>query len=113
MFCTGKCGKYNRNTSQQSTDTARNFNSDLSKVSDLPLSASEKTVTATVCCFNSNPEFLSLCSDKFVITTRASSLNSGKSINGSNLNTVGEPLCAIVTGIMLQLIGQRHHSFLT
>ena len=57
MFCTGKYGKYNINTFQQSSDTVQNFNSDLSKVSDLPLFALEKTVTATVSCFNSNPEF--------------------------------------------------------
>ena len=35
-------------TSQQSTDTVQNFNSDLSRVSDLPLSALEKAVTATL-----------------------------------------------------------------
>ena len=79
-FCTGKYGKYNLNTSKQSTDTVQKFNSDLSKVSNLLLSASEKTVTATVSCFNSNPEFLSSCSDKSVIATSASSLNSTKSI---------------------------------
>ena len=67
MFCTGKYGKYNINTSQQSTDTVQKFNSDLSKVSDLPLSALEKAVTTTVSCFNPNPEFLSSCSDKSVI----------------------------------------------
>ena len=87
VFCTDKNGKYNINTSQQSTDTVQNSSSDLSKVSDLPLSALEKTVTATVCYFNSNPEFLSFCSDKSVIATSASSLNSCKSINDSNLNT--------------------------
>ena len=68
----------------------QNFNSDLSKVSDLPLSALKKTVTTTFSCFNSNPEFLSSCSDKSVIATSASSLNSGKSITDSNLNTAGE-----------------------
>ena len=73
-FCTGK---YNVNTSQQSTDTVQKFNSDLIKVSDLPLPALEKTVTATVSCFDSNPEFLSSCSDKSVIAD-------------SNLNTAGE-----------------------
>ena len=90
VFCTGKYGKYNLNTSQQSTDTVQKFNSDLSKVSDLSLSALEKTVTATVSCFNSNPKFLSSCSDKSVIATSASSLNSGKSITDSNLNTAGQ-----------------------
>ena len=73
----------------------KNFNSDSSKVSDLPLSALEKTVTATLCWFNSNPKFLSFCSDKSVIATSASSLNSGKSINDSNLNKVGESLCGV------------------
>ena len=29
VSCTGKCGKYNINTSQQSNDAVRNFNSDL------------------------------------------------------------------------------------
>ena len=53
------------------------FNSDLNKVSDLPLPVSEKTVTATVSCFDSNPEFLSSSSDKSVIAD-------------SNLNTAGE-----------------------
>ena len=48
VSCTGKYGKYNLNTSQQSTDTVQKFNSDLSKVSDLSLSALQKTVTATV-----------------------------------------------------------------
>ena len=90
VFCTGKYGKYNINTSQQSTNTVQKLNSDLSKVSDLPLSALEKTVTATVSCFNSNPEFLSSCSNKSVIATSASSLNSAKSITDSNLNTAGE-----------------------
>ena len=90
VFCTDKYSKYNLNTSQQSTDTVQKFNSDLSKVSDLPLSALEKTVTATVSCFNSNPEFLSSCSDKSVIATSASSLNSGKSVTDSNLNTAGQ-----------------------
>ena len=90
VFCTGKYGKYNIHASQQSTDTVQKLNSDLSKVSDLPLSALEKTVTATVSCFNSNPEFLSSCSDKSVIATSAASLNSGKSITDSNLNTAGE-----------------------
>ena len=42
LFCTGKYGNYNINTSQQSTNTVQKFNSDLSKVSDLPLHASEK-----------------------------------------------------------------------
>ena len=42
VFCTGKYGKYNINTFQQSTDTLQNFNSDLSKISDLPLSALAK-----------------------------------------------------------------------
>ena len=50
------------------------FNSNLSKVSDLPLPTSEKTVTFTVSCFDSNPEFLSSCSV----------------IADSNLNTAGE-----------------------
>ena len=68
----------------------KNFNSDSSKVSDLPLSALEKTVTATLCWFNSNPKFLSFCSDKSVIATSASSLNSGKSVTDSNLNTADE-----------------------
>ena len=68
----------------------QNFNSDLSQVSDLSLSALEKTVTATVSCFSSNSEFLSSCSDKSVIATSASSLNSGKSVIDSNLNTAGE-----------------------
>ena len=45
-------------------------------------------MTATVSCFNS--EFLSSCSDKSVIATSASSLNSGKSVIDSNLNTAGE-----------------------
>ena len=90
MFCTDKYGKYKINTSQQSTDTVQNLNSDLSKVSDLPLSALEKTVTATFSCFNSNPEFLSSCSAKSVIATSASSFNSGKSITDSNLNTASE-----------------------
>ena len=87
VFCTRKYGKYNINTSQQSTDTVQNFNCDLYKVCDLHLSALEKTVTVTVCCFNSNPESLSFCSDKSVIATSVSSLNSGKAINDSNLNT--------------------------
>ena len=90
VFCTGKYGKYNLNTSQQSTGTVQTFNSDLSKVSDLPLSALEKTVTATVSCFNSNPGFLSSCSDKFVIATSSSILNSGKSVTDFNLNTAGQ-----------------------
>ena len=90
MFCTGKYGKYNINISQQSTDTAQNFNSDLSKDSDLSLSTLEKTLTTTVSCFNPNSEFLSSCSDKSVIATSASSLNSGKSVIDSNLNTAGE-----------------------
>ena len=66
------------------------FNSDLSKVSDLSLPASEKTVTATVSCFDSNPEFLSSCSDKSVIATNASSLNSGELITDSNLKKTGD-----------------------
>ena len=78
------------NTSQQFTVTVQNFSSDLSKVSNLPLSALKKTVTATVSCFNSNPEFLSSCSDKSVIATSVSILNPGESINDSNLNTAGE-----------------------
>ena len=53
------------------------FNSDLKKVSDLPLPTSEKTVTLTVSCFDSNPEFLSSCSEKSVIAD-------------SNLNKAGE-----------------------
>ena len=68
FFCTGKYGKYNVNTSQQSTNTVQKFNSDLSKVSDLRLPASEKTVTATVSCFDSNSEVLYSCSDKSVIS---------------------------------------------
>ena len=67
VLCTGKYAKYNVNTSQQFTNTVQKLNSDLSKVSDLPLPAMEKAVTATVSCFNSNPEFLSSCSDKSVI----------------------------------------------
>ena len=59
MFCTGKYGKYNLNTSHQSTDTFQKFNSDLSKVSDFPLPPLKKTVTLPVSCFDSNPEFLS------------------------------------------------------
>ena len=90
MLCTGKYGKYNINTSQQSTDTVQKFNSDLSKDSDLPLSALEKTLTTTVSCFDPNPEFLSSYSDKSDIATSASSLNSGKSVIDSNLNTAGE-----------------------
>ena len=90
VFCTGNYGKYNVNTLQQSTDTVQKFNSDLSKVSDLPLAAFKKTVTATVSCFDSNPGFLSSCSDKSVIASNASSLNSGDSIIDSNLNTAGE-----------------------
>ena len=86
-FCTGK---YNVNTSQQSTDTVQKFNSDLIKVSDLPLPALEKTVTATVSCFDSNPELLSSCSDKSVIATNASSLNSGESVTDFNLNTADD-----------------------
>ena len=34
VFCTDQYGKYNINTSKQSTDTVQNFSSDLSKVSD-------------------------------------------------------------------------------
>ena len=77
-FCTANYGKYNVNTSQQSTDTAQKFNSDLSKVSDLPLPASEKTVTTTVSCFDSKPEFQSSCSDKSVIAD--SNLNTAVSV---------------------------------
>ena len=77
---------------QKSTDTVQNFSSDLSNVSDVPLSALEKTVTTKVSCFNSNPEFPSLCSDKSVIATSVSSLNSGKSINDSNLDTADDSL---------------------
>ena len=73
MFCTGKYGKYNVNTCQQSTDTVQKFNSDLSKVSDLCLPPLEKTVTVTVSCFDSNPEFLSSRFDKSVIAVNASS----------------------------------------
>ena len=71
MFCTGKFGKYNVTTSQQSTNTMQKFNS------DLPLPALEKTVTATISCFDLNPEFLSSCFDKSVIAD-------------SNLNTAAE-----------------------
>ena len=39
MLCTGK---YNVNTSQQFTNTVQKLNSDLSKVSDLPLPAMKK-----------------------------------------------------------------------
>ena len=42
VFCKGKYAKYNINTSQQSTNTVQKFNSDLSKVSYLPLPAFEK-----------------------------------------------------------------------
>ena len=79
----GKYGKYNINICQQSTDTVQNFKS------DLPLFALEKTMTAKVSCFNSNPEFLSSCSDKSVIATSASSLNSGERTTDFNLNTAG------------------------
>ena len=72
MFCTGKYGKCNVNTYQQSTDTVQKFRSDLSKVSHLPLSAFVKTVTATVSCFDSNPEFPFSCSEKSVVVTNAS-----------------------------------------
>ena len=95
-----------------------NFSSDLSKISDLPLSALEKAVTATICCFNSNPGFLFFCSDKFFIATNASSLNSGKSIIDSNQNTAGESLSdvgAISTCNrfdIAKLIAQKHHLFL-
>ena len=93
----------------------QNFNSDLSKVSNLPLSGLEKTVTATVSCFNSNLEFLSSYSDKSVVATRASSLNSCKLITDSNLNTAGQSLVQylLAIGMMLKLIGQKHYSFLT
>ena len=77
LLCIGKYGKYNVNTPQQSTTTVQKFNSDLSKASDLPLPASEKTATATVSCFDLNSEFLSSCSTKSVIVD-------------SNLNTAGE-----------------------
>ena len=43
-------------------------------------------MTATVSCFNSNPEFLSSGSDKSVIATSAS----GKSTTDSNLSTADE-----------------------
>ena len=43
VFCRGKYGQYNINTSQQSTDTVQKSNPDLSKDSNLPLSALEKT----------------------------------------------------------------------
>ena len=76
-FCTGKYGKYNVNTSQQSTGTVKKFNSDLSKVSDLPLPALEKRKKSS-------------CSDKSVIATNASSLNSGESVTDFNLNTAGD-----------------------
>ena len=95
VFCTGKYGKYNTNTSQQSTDTVQKFDSDLSKVSDLLLSALKKAVTVTVPCFDSNPEFLPFCYDKSVIVTSASSLNSGKLITDFNLNIAGES-CIVV-----------------
>ena len=39
VFCKGKYGKYNVNTSRQSTDHVQKFSCDLSKVSDLPLTA--------------------------------------------------------------------------
>ena len=89
VFCTCKYGKYNINICQQSTDTVQNFKS------DLLLFALEKTVTVKISCFNSNPEFLSSCSDKSVIATSASSLNSGERITDFNLNTEGESLCGI------------------
>ena len=99
VFCTCKNGKYNINTSQQSTDSVQNLHSDLSKVSDLPLSqkesALEKTVTSTVSCFNSKLEFPSPCSDKSAIDTNDLKLNSGKSITDSNLNTANESLCGV------------------
>ena len=101
VFCTGKYGKYNINTSQQFTVTVQNFSSDLRKVSNLPFSALEKTVTATVSCFNSNSEFLSSCSDKSVIATSASSLNPGKSITDSNRNTAGESCDAGAVSIIV------------
>ena len=46
LFCTGKYGNYNVNTSQQSTNIMQKFNSDLSEVSDLPFPALEKAVAA-------------------------------------------------------------------
>ena len=52
-------------------------------------------MTVKVSCFNSNPEFLSSCSDKSVIAISASSLNSGERITDFNLNTEGESLCGI------------------
>ena len=64
----------------------QNFNYDLSKVSPLPTSAWDKTVTATISSFNSKPQLLSFCFEKSVNVANASILNSGKSITGSNLN---------------------------
>lgn len=87
MFCTGKYGNYNINTSEISTDTTQNFNFNLGKVFDLPLFALGKTVTATVSWFNLNLEFLSPCFDKSFIAASTCRLNSGKSIIDSNLNT--------------------------
>ena len=65
-------------------------------------------MTATVPCFNSSPEFLSSCSDKSVIATCASGLNSGKSITVSELNTAGESC-----GVGAVSTCNRRHSFLT
>ena len=112
VFCTGKYGKYNINISQQSTDTVQSFKS------DLPLSALEKTVMATVSCLSSDPDFLSSCSDKSVIATSASNLNSAKLIIDANLIKHVSHYDVLVqylhvTSMMLQLIGQRHHSLLT
>ena len=42
VLCTDKYGKYNVNTSQQSTNTVQKLNSDLSKVSDFPVPAWKK-----------------------------------------------------------------------
>ena len=52
-------------------------------------------MAATVCCFNSNPEFLSFCFGKSVISLSAASVNSGKSINDFNVNTTDESLCGV------------------
>ena len=48
-----------------------------------------------VSCFDSNPEFLSSFSVKSVIAISTSSLNSGKSVTDSNLNTVGESIFGV------------------
>ena len=94
-FCTDMYGKYNINTSQESSDTVQNFSSDLSNVAWCTFFCFGKDSDRYNCCFNSNPEFLSLCSDKSVIVTGVFSLNSGNSINDSNLNTADESLCGI------------------